>query len=411
MQTNYGQLTYCTNIHSGESWEEHFASLKKYVPLVKREISPGSAFGIGLRLSNLASLQLMKAGALQAFKDWLEEEDCYVFTMNGFPYGGFHHQRVKDQVHTPDWTTAERVQYTIRLFRILAALLPEGEDTRGYRMDGGVSTSPLSYKFWFEKDEQKKEAAFEQATFNIIQVLEQLVRTRRSGGAWLHLDIEPEPDGLIESSDELIGWYNHYLLPLGVPVMQEKFGLTEEEAVAAIRDHVQVCYDICHFAVGYEEPAGALEKFSREHIRIGKIQVSAALRVEMHQEASRRKAIAAALKPFNESVYLHQVVAKAGNGRLSRYPDLPEALADIDNPGVKEWRSHFHVPVFVQDFGLLQSTRDAIEKTLLLQRQQPFTHHIEVETYTWEVLPVSLKLPLEESIARELSWVRERLIG
>src|SRR5690348_15521527 len=108
MQTNCGQLTYCTNIHSGESWEEHFASLKKYIPLVKREISPGSAFGIGLRLSNLASLQLMKAGALQAFKDWLEEEDCYVFTMNGFPYGGFHHQRVKDQVHTPDWTTAER---------------------------------------------------------------------------------------------------------------------------------------------------------------------------------------------------------------------------------------------------------------------------------------------------------------
>lgn len=411
MQTNYGQLTYCTNIHAGESWEEHFGYLKKYVPLVKREVSPGSAFGIGLRLSNLASLQLIKEGALKAFKDWLEEEDCYVFTMNGFPYGGFHHRRVKDQVHTPDWTTGERVQYTIRLFRILAALLPEGKDARGYWMDGGVSTSPLSYKLWFEKEEQKKEAAFEQATFNVIQVVEQLVRTRRAVGALLHLDIEPEPDGLIENSDELISWYNHYLLPLGAPVVQEKFRLTEEEAVAAIRDHVQVCYDICHFAVGYEEPAEALEKFSREHIRIGKIQVSAALRVEMHQEASRRKAIAAALKPFNESVYLHQVVAKTGDDRLLRYPDLPEALTDIDNAAVKEWRSHFHVPVFVKDFGVLQSTQDAIEKTLLLQREQPFTHHIEVETYTWEVLPGSLKLPLEESIARELLWVRERLIG
>ncbi len=141
METPYGHLTYCTNIHSGESWPDHFEQLRRFIPAVKAEVSPDKPFGIGLRLSNLASLELSKAPALEAFRQWLKENDCYVFTMNGFPYGGFHHERVKDEVHTPDWSTAERAAYTSRLFRILAALLPEG-------MEGGISTSPLSYKFW-----------------------------------------------------------------------------------------------------------------------------------------------------------------------------------------------------------------------------------------------------------------------
>ena len=141
MHTPYGHLTYCTNIHAGENWGEHFAQLQQYIPAVKAQVSPNAPFGIGLRLSNLASLELVKEPALEAFKQWLKEQDCYVFTMNGFPYGGFHHEKVKDDVHTPDWASAQRVAYTIRLFRILAMLLPEG-------MEGGVSTSPLSYKIW-----------------------------------------------------------------------------------------------------------------------------------------------------------------------------------------------------------------------------------------------------------------------
>src|SRR5690606_37658144 len=144
-------------------------------------VSPQQPFGIGLRLSNTASLELSKEANLQAFKAWLQEQDCYVFTMNGFPYGGFHNTVVKDQVHTPDWTTANRVAYTIRLFRLLAALLPEG-------MEGGVSTGPLSYKLWSRCAEEKA-AVTESATLNLLLVVEQLVRIRRSGGPLLHIDI------------------------------------------------------------------------------------------------------------------------------------------------------------------------------------------------------------------------------
>src|SRR5688500_10456820 len=118
MRTSHGLLTYCTNIHAGESWDDHFAALKQNIPGIKKRISAQQSFGIGLRLSNQASLQLQEKTALKDFKDWLKQEDCYVFTMNGFPYGGFHNTKVKDQVHAPDWTTPDRTAYTIRLFDI-----------------------------------------------------------------------------------------------------------------------------------------------------------------------------------------------------------------------------------------------------------------------------------------------------
>ncbi|MEX2568428.1 MAG: xylose isomerase, partial [Cyclobacteriaceae bacterium] len=107
-------LTYCTNIHPGESWDATFKNLKKYIPGIKSRISPDRAFAIGLRLSDEASRELTREENLVKFKNWLKEIDSYVFTLNGFPYGGFHRQVVKDEVHHPDWTTPERKDYTIR---------------------------------------------------------------------------------------------------------------------------------------------------------------------------------------------------------------------------------------------------------------------------------------------------------
>jgi hypothetical protein len=141
MLINEYHLTYCTNIHPGESWTETYNNLKQFIPKVKQEVSPDAPFGIGLRLSDKASSSLLEGNNLSVFKGWLEKNHCYVFTLNGFPFGGFHHQSVKDQVHQPDWTTQARLGYTLRLFDILAALLPEG-------IEGGISTSPLSYKYW-----------------------------------------------------------------------------------------------------------------------------------------------------------------------------------------------------------------------------------------------------------------------
>ncbi|MGN8039444.1 metabolite traffic protein EboE [Chitinophaga sp. 22321] len=403
MKTAVGHLTYCTNIHPGESWGDHFAQLKKFIPAIKQQVSPDQPFGIGLRLANTASLELSKEEHLKAFQQWLKEEDCYVFTMNGFPYGGFHNVVVKDQVHAPDWTSADRVVYTIRLFRILAALLPAG-------MEGGVSTNPLTYKFWCNRCEEEKNSFTESATLNMLLVLEQLVRIRRSGGPLLHLDVEPEPDGLMENTSEYISWYFEELLPAGVPFIMEKFDVTDLEAVDIIKSHIQLCYDVCHFALVYEPPHRVLERLGHYGLKIGKLQISAALKADMPTDTAARKEVTDAFRRFNEPVYLHQVIARKSDGALLHYPDLPEALADENNPAVTEWRSHFHVPVFLDKFGVLQSTQEDIQKVLALQRQQPFTAHLEVETYTWDVLPPELKQEMGLSVSRELNWIREELL-
>lgn len=408
MKTSLGHLGYCTNIHAGEHWADHFAALKQAVPELKKRLSPDAPFGLGLRLSNVASEELEQPENLIEFQHWLADNDCYVFTMNGFPYGGFHNTVVKDQVHAPDWTTTQRVDYTTRLFRILSVLLPV--DELGNSIPGGVSTSPLSYRHWFEwGQETARDAVFTQTTQHILTVVAELIRLHRNTDRLMHLDLEPEPDGVIETSDEFIAWYTNYLLPMGIETLSESFEMTDEEAETAICQHVRLCYDVCHFAVGYERPADVLAKMKEYGLRVGKIQISAALKAEFPQlgspsTAAGREAVRQAFSQFNEPTYLHQVVARTYSGELLRFPDLPEALAAFDDTHA-EWRSHFHVPIFVSNFGVLQSTQDDIATTMNLLTQRPFTNQMEVETYTWEVLPDELKLGLVDSIEREMNWV------
>lgn len=404
MKTALGHLGYCTNIHVGEHWSDHFAALRTAIPALKQRLSPDAPFGLGLRLSNLASEELMLDARLQEFKAWLTETGCYVFTMNGFPFGGFHHVRVKDQVHAPDWTTEARVAYTIRLFRLLTELAPEG-------LNAGISTSPLSYRHWFEWDQAvARDYVFSQTTQNLLDVVAELVRLKRETGRSMHLDIEPEPDGLLETADEFIDWFTGYLLPMGTAKLAETFDLTETEAADALREHVQLCYDVCHFAVGYEQPTDVLHKLKQHGLRVGKIQISAALKAEFPATDETREEIRRAFMQFNEPTYLHQVVARNQDGRLVRFPDLPEALKGYD-PGHAEWRSHFHVPIFIADYGVLHSTQDDIVEVLRLQQKEPFTDHLEVETYTWTVLPDALKRDLTESIGRELEWTKTILMS
>lgn len=403
MQTPFGQLTYCTNIHAGEGWDDHFAALKENIPAVKQRLSPDKPFGIGLRLSHLASLELGKTEKLDAFKEWLDASHCFVFVINGFPYGGFHHTKVKDQVHAPDWTTQDRVLYTIQLFNILSELLPQG-------MDGGVSTSPLSYKHWHPETAEERLQVLQTATENVLKVVQELISLRAATGKLMHLDIEPEPDGLLGNGTEFISWYSDVLVPQGKKYLKEYLGYDEEESQAAIHAHVRICYDICHFAVGYEDHEAILKALEQNRIQVGRIQISAALKGDIAPNPVDRGKVLSAFRQFNESTYLHQVVARQEDGSFNRYPDLPEALADGNNALTREWRSHFHVPLFVEDYGALQSTQEDIKTVLTLQKKKPFSQFLEVETYTWEVLPAQLRLPLKESIVRELQWVTDVLV-
>jgi len=401
MKLNSGHLTFCTNIYAGESWSAHFAVLKDSFPKLKQSLSPNEPMGIGLRLSNQASIELLGEGHLNEFKQWLDSKGGYVFTMNGFPYGGFHHTRVKDQVHAPDWTTKERVDYTLRLAEILAQLVPA-------HMDAGISTSPLSYKPWFENAADRKAATIK-ATAHILVVAEALHKIYQNSGKLIHLDIEPEPDGFLESGAEFIDWYENELLTAGKATRTDHLGFTAEKAEEMIKTHINLCYDVCHFAIGYEPHAIIVQELEEKGIKVGKIQISAALKAELPKAGTDRKAVLDALAGFDEPVYLHQVIALQNDGALIRYPDLSIALADAERENVQEWRAHFHVPIFVEDMGLIQSTQADIRTVLALQKDNPFTNHLEVETYTWEVLPAQLKAPLNESIIRELDWVKNTL--
>ena len=397
MYTPHGHLTYCTNIHAGESWPDHFKALKENIQVVKKRISANSPMGIGLRLSHLAGTVLIEKEQLDAFKSWLQENDLYVYTLNGFPYGGFHRTRVKDQVHAPDWTTRERVDYTKRNFNILKELLPEG-------MDGGQSTSPLSYRHWFKTAETLKDAT-KKATEHIAEIAIFLAQINEYEGKLLHLDIEPEPDGILETGEEFLAWYNNDLIPVAADLIAAEFNIDRHSATAILKKHIGLCYDVCHFAIGYEPHETIIDKVKAEGIVIGKIQISAALKGNLDVEPDDRKQVTDSFAHFNESTYLHQVVARTKNGGLIRYPDLPEALHDAGNKNVSEWRAHFHVPIAAKDYGVLLSTQDAIQEVLAIQKRHPFTNHLEVETYTWEVLPSALKLPLTDSIIREMEWV------
>lgn len=401
MLTSSGHLSYCTNIHSGKNWTEDFEILRQYFPEIKQAVSPEKPMGLGLRLSHEASLELQDPSRLSAFKTWLQQENAYVFTLNGFPYGEFHHAVLKADVHCPDWTTAARRDYTIRLFKILAELLPHGQE-------GGISTSPLSYRHWFKTPEDLKQAR-EEATLELIAVLKTLILLSEESGQDLHLDIEPEPDGILETGQEYIDWFEQDLLRLAIPALISEFAFSAAEAEASIKKHICLCYDVCHFAIGYEEHAVVIANLKQKGLRVGKIQISAALKADLQLEASLRQDLKDQLSQFNEPTYLHQVVARQANGGLLRYSDLPEALADFDHPDITEWRAHFHVPLALQNIGLLQTTQSDISTLLALQHDQHFTNHLEVETYTWEVLPQDIKLPLSQSITNELQWVLKQI--
>lgn len=399
---NQYHLTYCTNIHPGESWPEVFDQLKKHVPEVKAKVSPQKPFGLGLRLSNQAGTDLLGENHLDDFKKWLNDQDCYVFTLNGFPYGKFHDLSVKDDVHAPDWLTEERIAYTQNLFQILEDLLPDG-------MDGGISTSPLSYRFWHDNELDSLNELFQKAAKNIIEVVKQLIASYRSKQKFLHLDIEPEPDGLIENTDELVAFFNNYLIPIGTHELNQYFNISRLEAREAILDHVQVCYDVCHFAVGFEKPKQVFQQLQENGIKVGKIQVSAALMVDLKKREKKSEKIKRQLEAFAESTYLHQVAGVDKKGTMIRYPDLPDALPKLFNDDAEEWRIHYHVPIFVDQYSDLKSTQKDIKKVFKYMKDQPVTRHLEVETYTWDVLPQDLKTDLGSSISRELEWVINNL--
>jgi sugar phosphate isomerase/epimerase len=393
MQFNNTHLTYCTNAHTGNTWDETFKNLKKHTLQIKK-LNGHTSFGIGLRLSNKAATELLKPSQLKQFKEWLQTNEMYVFTINGFPFGDFHHTKVKENVHYPDWESDARLEYTKKLFNILNTLLPEN-------IDGGVSTSPISYRFWHDKNDLCTIKT--RATKQLIELIKYLDSLSQQSNKELHLDIEPEPDGLIETSDELINFFNDFLIPIGRHDLSNALSITADNAEKLIRKHIRCCFDICHFSVEFEDPIETVKKLKNAKIDIGKVQISAALSGKVSRQLKKH------LKPFDEPTYLHQTVIRTKTHELIRFKDLNEALSNWNENDWEEARTHFHVPLFTNQYNAIESTQNDVKKCLAYFKNKPFSHHLEIETYTWNVLPKALQIDHNESIIREINWVKKEL--
>ncbi len=391
-------LSYCTNIHPGESWPEVRANLKRYLPEVKRRTAPQADFGVGLRLSAAAAGALRDAHALAELKELLHAHGLYVFTINGFPYGPFHGMRVKEEVYLPDWSQPERLEYTNLLAELLAALLPDGDG-----LEGSVSTVPGAFKPRAATDQSVARIASQ-----IVHHVAYLVQLRSRTGRTIALALEPEPCCLLETIEESVDFFERHLYgAAAVQQLSVQTGLNSGGAEEALRRHVGVCLDLCHAAVEFEDPAAIVPRLRGAGIRVPKMQISAGLRVaEVTAEAAQ------ALAPFNDEVYLHQVVERTPTG-LNRYVDLPQALAAAPaERGSREWRIHFHVPIFLEELEPFSSTQNFLRTMLAQHRADPISPHLEVETYTWGVLPEQYRREdIGSAVVRELDWVKGQLAG
>ena len=389
-------LTYCTNIHAGESWSDIRTSLDKHVPAIKSTVAPNQPMGVGLRLSGEAAAVAREPEALASFRDQLSNLGAYVFTINAFPYGPFHGVRVKENVYLPDWRDRERVAFTANSAAVLAAVLPND-------VEGSISTVPGAFK-----PNGRSSEAIAAIAGNLVMAVADLVDVERRTGKRIALALEPEPCCFLETTDASIAFFKDMLLkPETLDTLGFVTGVSRQEAEVLLRRHLGICYDVCHGAVEYEDIVAALDRLLAAGIAIPKIQLSAAMRVP-----TMKKDLVAAVMRYNEGVYLHQSIVRR-NESLVRYVDLPDAVAAFgEGQADGEWRIHCHVPVFLTDLGEISSTRSDLVATLAALRQKTRSSHLEVETYTWDVLPEKLRTGSKSAdIAREIAFCQQGLVG
>jgi len=386
--TSGQQLGYCTNVHPYEDLTGLLAALESgAAPLRARLVQRGrlgerDALGIGLWLPARVAEQVARDP--EPLRRRLDALGLACFTVNAFPYGDFHGARVKDEVFRPHWGERRRLEYTLLAAEALAALLPEGAS-------GSMSTHSGGYKPWGAAGPRAEEVA---ASWRAAA--EGLSALRARTGRSIRLCIEPEPLAMLETTGEVVEFFARWL------------------AGAEAEAHLGVCFDACHQAVEFEDLEAALAALRRAGIAIGKLQLSSAIRVERPAEAR------VALAPWADERWFHQVVARQAGGALARQPDLPEALAAAAGAGpgaAHEWRIHFHVPLFAQrldEQGLLLTTQPDLERVLRLAADGTLTPHLEIETYSWSMIPPALREQmgaptLLDCLEREFGWVLERL--
>jgi hypothetical protein len=390
---------YCTNVHPGTTLPAIYENLARVSVPVQQQRNPLVPLGVGLWICEAATA----AGDAQwrELAGWLSSHRLVPYTLNGFPQQDFHQPVVKHRVYQPTWWSPQRLSYTCRLIEILDLLLPTGAV-------GSISTLPLGWPAGGPATGQPLRHPAEElqrAAAHLQQVAEVLERLEQERGRRIVLAIEPEPGCILGDCAQLRWFYDRYL--------------SHRSVAERNRRYLGVCFDICHAAVMREDPARELQALKELGIPLGKVQVSSAIAIDWDLlDGPQRVEAFEQLGSFAEDRYLHQTSLRPGPVHSVRLlEDLPQALAGVSDPRQLRgsWRVHFHVPIFCERLGVLQTTQSEIRQTLRYL-QQPhadwFTGHWEVETYAWGVLPPgAVPMELPEAIGRELDWLDHALAG
>lgn len=393
----YGHLTYSTLVHPGDTWPEMWESLTTYVPRVKARLSPDKPFGVSLRLSNASATTLVNSPAERAkLKSFLADNGMYLYTVNAFPFGPFKNQVVKEQVYEPDWRGEDRTRYTMNVADILA-------DCGGAHVDPSIQSPPLGFKPRVTGPD-----VVESYAANIRRLAVHLHKLRERTGRTVTLAVEPEPYCFLETTDETVHFFTQVLRSeRSLTLLGKDLGMSAEDARAVLRRHIGTVYDICHQAVEFENISASLQKLVDNDIPVFKLQEAAAVQVPKVTPAAVNE-----LRRWAESVYLTQTIEQR-NGKLTRFLNLEDAIAawEKDPSGEREWRIHFHVPVFLETLSEhFRTTRFAIAEALAFHKARPLSAQLEIETYTWDVLPQHLKTgDIVDYVTLELQWVMSQL--
>lgn len=388
-------LSYCQNVHPAETLDALLGVLGGPAARARAAWRPDAPMGAGLWLPlEVARAIATDDGAAARVKDALAGAGLFAFSANAFPIGGFHAARVKEAVYRPSWLEPARVDYTRLACRALARLLPEGER-------GSVSTVPVAWRPRGMHDD----AALARAGVHLAEVVADLLLLEDATGREVALALEPEPRCALETTAELVGFLEaHVFSGAGRARLVER-GLPPDGAEAALRRHVGACVDACHLAVVFEPLGEALARLEAAGVRVVKAQLSAALDLERAATnlAGRRR-----LAGFDEPRYLHQTFGRAPGGQVVGVEDLPLAL-DAEGrllgplEGAERLRTHFHVPLHWPGDAELGTTRGELEAGLAALARA--TDHLEVETYTFDVMPPALRGgDVVAMVAEELRW-------
>ena len=392
-----GHLSYSTLVHAGDTWAEMRASIETYLPQVKARFSPDAPFGVSLRISADSARTLTgSASERDDLKNFLAAHDLYVYTVNAFPYGPFKGGTVMERVYEPDWTTEDRVAYTNSVADILAEITP-------LSVSPSIQTAPLAFK------PKVTDGAYVDAfTTNLFRVVAHLIEVEAKTGHRVKLALEPEPACYLETTDETVEYFaTRIYTPEGVRELAALADVPISEAEGLLRRHLGVVFDIGHQSVGFEDIPASLTKLVNAGIPIFKLQEAAALWVkELSLELIPQ------LRVFTDTIYLSQTTMRRGN-EVTKFLNLGEALDAFEtDPRPAEIRTHFHVPVFLSELGPFLTTRFAMQDALAMHRATPLSDHLEIETYTWDVLPENLKTgDIVDYVTRELEFVRDELLG